>query len=117
MINDDCDVFFEELDIKGDSGCFEFNDLYFSQTVERLAETGENIGLYLHSWSEYGSHYFLAKNPEGKQFSFFSGGPEDDFEVEGGDIITEEKLQQWLNVIPDQIKKDFPRLVNVPREG
>jgi len=112
-INDECDVFFEALEIKGDSGCFEFNDLYWSQTVERLAAIGQNVGLYLHSWSEYGSHFFLAQNPDGESFSFFAGGPEDDMEVEDGDVVTDENLQQWLAVIPESIKKSFPQLIEV----
>ena len=70
-INDDCDVFYSALEIKDDCGCFEFEDLYWSKTVERLSATGENIGLFLHSWSEYGSHFFLAQNPAGMFFSFF----------------------------------------------
>lgn len=112
-INDECDVFFETLEIKGDSGCFEFENMYWSQTVERLAATGHNIGLYLHSWSEYGSHFFLAQNPEGENFSFVAGGPDDDFQVEGGDVVTDAKLQQWLAVIPESIKEAFPQLLAV----
>ncbi len=112
-INDECDVFFTDLEINGDSGCFEFDNLYWSQTVERLAETGQNVGLYLHSWSEYGSQFFLAKNPQGESFSFFAGGPDDDSEIEGGDVVTDENLQQWFAVIPEAIKKAFPQLVAV----
>lgn len=112
-INDDCDVFFEELKIKGDCGCFEFDGLYWSKTVERLAVTGKNIGLYLHSWSEYGSQFFLAQSPNGECFSFYAGGPDDDFEVEGGDVVTEENLEKWLSVIPESIKQAFPQLIDV----
>ena len=115
-INDQCDVFFEKLDIEGDCGCFEFDNLYWSQTVERLAATGKNIGLYLHSWSEYGSQFFLAQNPQGESFSFFAGGPEDDFEIEEGDVVTDENLQRWLAVIPEKIRMAFPQLVEVPSQ-
>jgi len=110
-INDDCDVFFEELQIKGDSGCFEFVDMYWSQTVKRLGATGKGIGLYLHAWSEYGSHYFYAKNPQGQHFSFFAGGPDDDADIEGGDVVTDANLQAWLAIIPEEIKASFPQLV------
>lgn len=110
-INDDCDVFFETLEIKGNSACFEFDNDYWLQTTKRLASTGKNIGLYLHSWDEYGSHFFLSKNPQGKSFSFFAGGPEDDFEIEGGDVVTDENIQQWLAVIPESIKSTFPQLL------
>lgn len=112
-INDDCDVFFETLDIKGDSACFEFVNDYWLQTAKRLTSTGRHIGLYLHSLDEYGGQFFLAQSPEGKRFSFFAGGPDDDFEIEGGDVVTEENLQQWLEVIPESIKKAFPKLLDV----
>jgi len=112
-INDECDVFFEELITKGDCGCFEFDGLYWSKTVERLAATGRNIGLYLHSWSEYGSQFFLAKNPSGEFFSFFAGGPDDDFELEGGDVVSDENVEKWLAVIPVSIKKAFPQLLEI----
>jgi hypothetical protein len=112
-INDECDVFFAELDIKGDSGCFEFEGMYWSQTAERLAATGQNIGLYLRSMDEYGSQFFLAQNPNGERFSFFAGGPDDDFEVEGGDVVTKENLEKWLAVIPESIKQAFPQLLEV----
>lgn len=112
-INDECDVFYKDLEIDGDSGCFEFEGLYWTQTVERLSESGKNIGLYLHAWSEYGSHFFLAQTPAGKRYSFFAGGPDDDFYVEGGDVITDDKLMNWLSLIPESIKAKFPSLVEV----
>jgi len=112
-INDDCDVFFETLEIKGDSACFEFANDYWLQTTKRLASTGKNIGLYLHSLDEYGAQFFLAQNPQGENFSFFAGGPDDDFEVEGGDVVTEDNLQKWLSMIPESIKKAFPQLLEI----
>jgi hypothetical protein len=112
-INDDCDVFFETLNIKGNSACFEFENDYWLQTTKRLAATGKNIGLYLRSLDEYGAQFFLAKNPEGESFFFFAGGPDDDFDIEGGDVVTEDNFDRWLAVIPESIKKAFPQLVEV----
>lgn len=110
-INDDCDVFFETLTIKGDSACFVFEDDYWVETVKRLISSGNNIGLYLHSWDEYGAQLFLAKNPQGDSYTFFAGGPEDDFEIEGGDVVTDDSMKQWLAVIPESIKIAFPQLI------
>lgn len=112
-INDECDVFYETLEIKGDVAHFEFNDGYWVETAKRLVATGKNLGLYLHAWDEYGAQYFLAQNPDGEYFSYFAGGPEDDFEVEGGDVVTEEKLQKWMAMIPESIRKKFPELLDI----
>jgi hypothetical protein len=112
-INDDCDVFFLSLEIKGNSACFEFENEYWLHTAKRLTSTGKNIGLYLRSLDEYGGQFFLAQNPEGDRFSFFAGGTDDDFEGEGGDVVTEESLAQWLAVIPESIKHAFPQLLDV----
>lgn len=112
-INDDCDVFFLCLEINGDSACFEFENDYWLHTAKRLTSTGKNIGLYLRSLDEYGGQFFLAQNPEGHSFSFFAGGPDDDFEDEDGDIVTEDNLETWLAVIPASVKKDFPQLIDV----
>ncbi|MEC8821273.1 MAG: hypothetical protein VYA08_10295 [Pseudomonadota bacterium] len=112
-INDDCDVFFLSLEVKGDSACFEFENEYWLDTARRLTSTGKNIGLYLRSLDEYGGRFFLAQNPEGDSFSFFAGGPDDDLEVEGGDVVTEEGLERWLAVIPGSIKQAFPELSDV----
>lgn len=112
-INDDCDVFFLSLEIKGDSACFEFENDYWLYTAKRLTSTGKNIGLYLRSLDEYGGQFFLGQNPNGESFSFFAGGPDDDLEVEGGDVVTEENLQKWLSVIPESIKQAFPQLIDV----
>ena len=112
-INDDCDVFFLSIEIKDDSALLEFEDDYWLHTAKRLVSTGNNIGLYLRSLDEYGGQFFVAQNPEGDSFSFFAGGPDDDFEDEGGDVVTEENLQRWLSVIPDSIKQAFPQLLDV----
>ena len=112
-INDECDVFFLSLVVKGDSGCFEFENDYWLHTVKRLAATGKNIGLYLSFGDEYGAKFFLAQNPQGDNFSFFAGGSEDDFEDEEGDIVTPENLAQWLAIIPEPIKAAFPELIEV----
>ena len=110
-INDDCDVFFQSLDVKGDNGCFEFENDYWLQTANRLASTAKNIGIYLVAGDEYGAKFYLAQNPQGQRFSFYAGGPEDDFENEAGDMVTDENLQQWLAVVPESIQKDFPQLM------
>jgi hypothetical protein len=55
--------------------------------------------------------FFLGQNPNGESFSFFASGPDDDLEVEGGDVVTEENLQKWLSVIPESIKQAFPHLL------
>ena len=112
-INDECDVFFLSLEIKGDSACFEFENDYWQHTAKRLTSTGKNIGLYLRSLDEYGGQFFLAQNPDGDSFSFFAGGADDDFEDEGGDVVTEENLEKWLAVIPESIKKAFPQLLEI----
>ncbi|MFT6903528.1 MAG: hypothetical protein ACJAS1_000172 [Oleiphilaceae bacterium] len=53
----------------------------------------------------------MGQNPNGESFSFFASGPDDDLEVEGGDVVTEENLQKWLSVIPESIKQAFPHLL------
>lgn len=110
-INDECDVFFLSVDIKGDTACFEFENNYWFETAERLVATGKNLGLYLCFGDEYGAKFYLAQNPQGECFSFFAGGEEDDFENEGGDIASPENVKQWLALIPKTIKADFPQLL------
>lgn len=110
-INDECDVFFLSINIKGDSACFEFENNYWFETAQRLVATGKNLGLYLYFGDEYGAKFYLAQNPQGESFSFFAGGEEEDFENEGGDIASLENLAQWLAVIPEPIKTDFPQLL------
>ena len=112
-INDDCDVFFDELEIQDDAGCFVFENDYWLTTSKCLASTGKNIGLYLRIWDEYGGQYFLAQNRLGERYSFFAGGLEADFEDQSGDLVTEDKLKPWLAVIPENVKKKFPKLVDV----
>lgn len=113
-INEDCDVFYEKVEIKGDIASFEFVNEYWIDTAKRLVATATNIGLYLRAGDEYGAQFFLAHNPAGDNFSFLAGGPEDDFEIEGGDIVTPENLQQWKALIPQEVKDNFPQLVDVP---
>lgn len=110
-INDECDVFYEAMEIKRDVAHFEFNDGYWVETAKRLVATGKNLGLYLHAWDEYGAQFFLAQNSDGEHFSFYAGGPEDDFEVKGGDVVTEENLQQWVAIIPEAVRNAFPELI------
>ena len=114
LINDDCDVFFETIDIRDNAVCFEFVDDYWSETAQKLAKTGTSIGIYLHSRDEYGAQFFLSKNRAGKMYSFFSGGPEDDFEIEGGDVVKNEDFKEWLGLIPESIQKKFPGLIGEP---
>ncbi|MCL1039013.1 hypothetical protein L2750_17930 [Shewanella submarina] len=109
-INDDCDVFFEELKIKGDLGCFYVESDYFPQTVKRLVKTSKNIGLYMHVWDEYGGQLFLAHTPGGNNFSFFSGGPEADFECEEGDLVKDDDVERWKALIPESVKSAFPEM-------
>ncbi|MCE2572814.1 hypothetical protein [Motilimonas eburnea] len=110
-INDDCDVFFDQLEIKGDSGLFHFSRPYWVATVKRLAKTATGIGLYLRARDEYGGEYYFAQNPQGERVAFFAGGPEADFDSEEGDMVDDSQMQQWLAVIPDTIQADFPFLI------
>ena len=43
--------------------------------------------------------------------SVFAGGPDDDFEIEGGDVVTDDNIQQWLAVIPESIKTAYSQLI------
>lgn len=113
-INDDCDVFYQEIELKGDIASFEFVNEYWIETAKRLVATAKEIGLYLRAGDEYGAQFFLARNPAGDNFSFLAGGPEDDFEIEGGDIVTPENLQRWTEIIPQDVKDSFPQLLAVP---
>ena len=69
-INDDCDVFFLSLEVKGDSACFEFENEYWLDTARRLTSTGQNIGLYLRSLDEYGGRFFWHRILEVTVFLF-----------------------------------------------
>jgi len=78
---------------------------------EMFVAQGDGLEFYSRTLDEYGASGYFALSGDGERFSFSFDLDGDMFEVEGYEEEVEGKIGEWMSLLPEDLKEQFPGFV------
>ncbi len=108
----------DEFEFDEEYGFFDFNGSDWREVAEAIVAKGHGIELYSRIYDEYGTAYFYLLNADGEisQYSYEKNDQLyeiDEYEVESYDSEVMQSIDQWISMVPDNVKSKFPNIIDV----